>query len=167
MTAINSLRDMMLQQIRSLYDADLIIFESLPRLKAKAKSTDLKEFLDLETDEKIRQRHRMEMIFSILKENSEGETDEITRCMAMAQKSLIDRCLQNDLSDTMMIILGRAITTHQINSYQTAVSCAVGLGISQIARLLRRGLREEKGMEKQLGLLEETHLKINSDLTHF
>lgn len=163
---IHNLKDMMLQQIRSLYDADHVILESLPHLKDKAQSKELKEFLELEIEEKVRQQHRMEMIFSILKENLRGESDEVMRCMTLVQRNLIERCLINGISDTMIIILARSNVAHQVNGYQTAVSCAVALGYSEIARLLRRGLREEKGIEKHLGLLEEVHVKHNSDIPH-
>lgn len=158
MKKIANMRDMMLQQIRTLYDADKVIYESLPQLKEKASAPDLREFIDEEIEEKLRQRHRMEIIFSILKEETEGEYDGVMRSMAKHQKQLTNQCVDSDLSDTMMIITGRAMATHQINGYQTAVTCAVCVGYPDITRLLRRALREEKGIEKRLGLLEEIHL---------
>ncbi|MBL6448851.1 DUF892 family protein [Fulvivirga sp. 29W222] len=159
MKKITNMKDMMLQQIRSLYDADRTIYKSLPLLKEKAYSNDLKELIDEEIEEKLRQQHRMEIIFTILKEDTEGQIDDVMRCMTKSQRKLTNQCTETELSDTMMIITGRAMATHQINGYQTAITCAVSAGCPDITRLLRRALREEKGMEKKLGLLEEMHLQ--------
>lgn len=162
MKKITNMKDVMLQQIRSLYDADRTIYNSLPLLREKAFSQELKEFIDEEIEEKLRQQHRMEIIFTILKEDTEGQIDDVMRCMAKSQKRLTSQCTGSELSDTMMIITGRAMATHQINGYQTAVTCAVSVGYPDITRLLRRALREEKGIEKKLGLLEELHLNSES-----
>lgn len=153
---------MMLQQVHALYAANRTIYDALPLLREKAQASDIKEFINLEIDEKLRQRHRMEMIFSILKEDIEREPDEIMQYVALTQQKLIERCLKIELPDSMLIIDIRSIIACQINGFQTAVSCAVGIGYTDIARLLRRALREEKATEKRLALLEEAHLKVTT-----
>lgn len=162
MESIPILKRTMLQQVHALYDANRAIYDALPLIKEKVQASDIKEFIDLEIEEKLRQRHRIEMIFSILKVDNEGESDDILQHIALTQRRLIERCLKREVPLSIIIIHIRSVIACQINGFQTAVSCAVGIGYPDIARLLKRALHEEKATEKRLGLLEETHLSENS-----
>jgi ferritin-like metal-binding protein YciE len=160
MDKIDSLKDMFLQLTRSIHDAEKVLNRTLPKMKAKAVAKDLKAFIDEGAEQKRDQQARLEGMFALLKESPEGVPDNIVQYLSDAKKELVEKCGNSELSDIMMIVLNRAITIHLINTYQTAISCARNLRNSEITRILKRSLLAEKGIEKKLRILEESHILV-------
>lgn len=147
-----------LQQVRKLYHANNLIYKSLPRLKKKATSADLRKSYEIEIEERLRQQHRIEIIFNILKESTEGNMDDVISAMSHSQKKLAEKSIKNGHTDKMMIITSHAMSTSLAEGYESTINSAVGIINPDITRLLRRALREERAIEKRLSLLEEIHI---------
>lgn len=160
MDKINSLKDMFLQLTRSMHDAEKVLNKTLPKMRARAVADDLKAFIDEEAEEKRSQQARLEGMFALLKESPEGVSDNVVRYLNNAKKALVEKYGNNELSDIMMIVLNRAMTIHLINTFQTAISCAINLGYGEITRILRRSLLAEKEIENKLRILEESHILV-------
>lgn len=156
MKTVNNTTNVILEQVRRLYHANSLIYKSLPRLKKKASTPDLKESYDIEIGERLRQQHRIEIIFKILKVKVTGNADDVISAMTDSQKKLTYETAGIH-TDNMMIITSRAMTTAQVQGYESTINCAATTMDPEITRLLRRALREEKEIEKRLDVLQKLH----------
>ncbi|ELR68635.1 hypothetical protein C900_00179 [Fulvivirga imtechensis AK7] len=134
-----------------------MIYKSLAHLQNKATGLDLKESYEIEMEERLRQQHRIEIIFNILKESTKGSADDVILAMTSSQKKLTKEASDNSHMDAMMIVTSHALATAQVHGYETTINCAEGVINPEITRLLRRALREEKDIEKRLAALEELY----------
>lgn len=155
MKKINTAKEMMLRQLRTLYDGDKVVYQTLPNLRKSVQTEELAVYIDEIIEGKLRQQHRMEIIFTILKEESDGVVDDVIRCIAKSQSKLVNQCVEPSLSETMTIAASREMTTHQLNGYQTAVICSARAGFPDITRLLKRALQEEKAIVLKLKTIED------------
>lgn len=167
MKKTNKPTKVILQQVRRLYHANSLIYKSLTRLLNKATNSDLRESYEIEMGERLRQQHRIEIIFNILKETTKGSADDVISAMTYSQKKLAEKAASNVHTDAMMIITSHALATAQVHGYEATINCAEGVINPEITRLLRRALREEKEIEKRLATLEELHKEeINEKKLH-
>ena len=167
MKKTNKPTKVILQQVRRLYHANSLIYKSLARLQNKAIGLDLKESYEIEMEERLRQQHRIEIIFNILKETTKGSADDVISAMTHSQRKLTEGKSHNGHTDAMMIVTSHALATAQVNGYEATINCAEGVINPEITRLLRRALREEKEIEKRLAALEEHYKEaINEKKLH-
>ncbi|WP_276370803.1 DUF892 family protein [Chryseolinea sp. H1M3-3] len=142
------LRVSLIKALRSLYDAELMFYNSLPELRALIHSPNVKDFIDEEIKEKKKQLQRLEGIFAVLNEKPEGGSNEVVRT------ALKHQSINPELSQQIPIKLNRVVSSHLINAYQTAIIYAVQLKYEIVATILRRSLQREKDIGQRLETLE-------------
>lgn len=159
MEYLTNLNQLLAQQVRRIYDGEKYMLKVINSMEENAISKDLKQFLVGQADEKRRQMSRLGQVFKDLDIETRVEPNDAIRCLSKEKKEMLDRCKTDKLYDAAMIIYNRAISNLQATSYQTAVASAVELGETESARLLRRCLREEQGIEKRLSMMEEEFIE--------
>lgn len=161
MDKLSTLEDVLLHLLCTMYDAEKVLNITLPEMQEKVIAADLKEFMQLECEEKKSQLERLEAIFALLKKEPECISNDQIRYMNGNRKEIAGKCGDNkELSDAIMITLNRAMTIHLITTYETAVSCSMPLAFPEVTHILRRSLFKEKDMENKLRMLEETHSQL-------
>lgn len=155
MEKIKNINDLLVQQVRNIYNAEKYLMDGTLSELQTAEYIELKEFLMIQQEEKHRQLSRLGEVCKHLGVEPEGELNEPIRCLAAQLTSSLQRTESPTMKDTLLAIFHRSMIDLQINAYQTAVSCAVEINDADSIRLLRRCLREEKGLEKHIGLIEE------------
>src|SRR5260370_30692899 len=71
---MESLKDLYLEQLRDLYDAEIQLLEALPKMAEAAHDTDLKNAFSQHLRQTREQVTRLERLFSALGERPEGQT---------------------------------------------------------------------------------------------
>lgn len=159
---IFDLYDLMLEQLRDLYDGEVQQTKFLKKLLNNAESYELSEFLAYHLRETEHQIRRIEEVFSNLKEEPTGEhCDGIKGLIKEAQK-LADRCMNNEVRDAALITAIQHINHYEMAGYGTAIAYAKSLERHEIAELLLETLREEKRADMGLSDLAENRINVNA-----
>ena len=158
---IFDLYDLLLEQLRDLYDGEQQQIAFLNDLTDATNSFELSEFLQYHLRETKRQMQRIETVLDDLKESPSGEScDGIKGLIKEAQK-LADRCLNNEARDAAIVTAIQHINHYEIAGYGTAIAYAKALERHEIAEILLETLREEKRAD--MGLSDLAENRINPD----
>ncbi|MFH5886438.1 ferritin-like domain-containing protein [Halalkalibaculum sp. DA3122] len=160
-TEIFDLYDLMLEQLRDLYDGEQQQLEALPTFNKKAFSFELREIIEWHEGETKRQLVRLDSIFNILQEQPEGEhCDGIKGLISEAYK-LHARCQNPEVCDAALITAIQHINHYEIAGYGTAIAYAKALERHEVAELLLKSLGEER--QADYGLSDLAEGQINPD----
>lgn len=160
MEKISAVKQRLVDSLRSLYNTEKMLCDTLPLLKTKAFAMNVKDFIDEAIKEKKKQHQRVEGVLALLKENPEGVADEVAQYLNNIRKELIEQCSTPELSDMILIKLNRAITIHLISIYQRTITCSLELGYDMATRILRRCLQREKEIDQRLHVLENYYTNL-------
>lgn len=158
---IFDLYDLMLEQLRDLYDGERQQIKYLEQQSKIAETFELNEFLTYHLKETNRQIRRIEEIFNILKEDPRGESCDGIKGLIKESRKLADRCLNNEVRDAAVITAVQHINHYEMAGYGTAIAYAKALERHDIAELLLETLREEKRAD--MGLSDLAENRINPD----
>ena len=85
---LESLRDLLLEELRDLYNAEKQLVDALPKMSEAATSTDLKSAFDHHLGQTQEHVSRLKSIFSHLGEKPTGETCEAMKGLIKEGKAL-------------------------------------------------------------------------------
>ena len=160
---IFDLYDLMLEQLRDLYDGEMQQIKFLETQADIAESFELIEFLTFHLKETKRQARRIQEVFDQLNESPEGESCDGIKGLIKESNKLADRCINEEVRDAALITAVQHINHYEMAGYGTAIAYAKTLERHEIAELLLDTLREEKRADMGLSDLAENH--INPDAT--
>lgn len=158
---IFDLYDLLLEQLRDLYDGEMQQVTFLEEQIDIAESFELNEFLSLHLKETKRQIRRINEVFEVLIEEPEGESCDGIKGLIKESKKLANRCLNEEVRDAALITAIQHINHYEVAGYGTAIAYAKTLERHDIAELLLETLREEKRADMGLSTLAEN--QINPD----
>jgi len=155
MAEMNTLMDALVDEVRDLYHAEKQLLKALPKMAKAATSDELREALETHLGETETQVSRLEQVFELLEEKPRTKT-----CAGMA--GIIEEgsdALKEDAEpavlDAMIIASAQRAEHYEMAAYGTAAAWAEGLGLSEVAELLRDTLDEEKATDEKLTALAE------------
>lgn len=153
MTAINSLKDLLVDEIKDLYDAENQLIKALPKMAKAAANPVLKDGFTSHLAQTKQHATRLERIAEILGTEPTGK-----KCHAM--KGLVDEgaeAIEADappaLRDANLIGAAQRVEHYEMAAYGTARAFAEELGEDTIAQLLQETLDEEGDTDKKLTAL--------------
>lgn len=150
-----NIRDLLIDELSEIYNAENQIVKSLPALVKAADSDDLREAFQKHLDETKGQVERLNKIFEILEDNPKSKTCE-------AMEGLIHECAEathqfskSALRDAALISKAQRIEHYEISAYGTLRSFAKELDLDDVAKLLEETLNEEAKADKALTKIAE------------
>lgn len=158
---IFDLYDLMLEQLRDLYDGEAQQTKFFKKLMDAPGSFELSEFLAYNLKETQQQIKRIEEVFEILKEEPGGESCDGIKGLIQETRKLIDRCANEETRDAALVTAIQHINHYEMAGYGTAIAYAKALDRHEIAELLLETLREEKRAD--MGLSDLAENQINPD----
>lgn len=156
MSSVNSLKELLVEELRDLLDAEKQLTKALPKLAKAASNEELKEGFLTHLEETKTHVERLEKAFELL-----GETPKGKKCAAM--KGLVEEGSEaielegpDVLRDAMLIGAAQRVEHYEIAAYGTARAFAETIGQSEVVDLLQQTLDEEGATDKKLSTLSET-----------
>jgi ferritin-like metal-binding protein YciE len=149
------LRELFVEQIQDIYDAEKQLVKALPKLAKAAQSEDLAEALRAHLGETETHVTRLEEIFEMLDMTAKGKA-----CKAM--KGLVEeggeaaKEEKGARRDLAMIAGGQRVEHYEISAYGTARTMAEQLGLGEAAGLLQLTEDEEKKADATLTKIATT-----------
>ncbi|HVU18290.1 MAG TPA: ferritin-like domain-containing protein [Candidatus Didemnitutus sp.] len=150
MHSLNSLRELLVDEIRDLHNAETQLLRALPKMAAAATNPGLRDCFVRHLTQTESQVERLERVFKILGESSSGKT-----CHAM--KGLIEEGEQGiktkgpeAVRDANLIGAAQRVEHYEMAAYGTARAFAEQLGEDEVAGLLQKTLDEENDANNRL-----------------
>ena len=157
---LDSLRALLLEELRDLYDAETQLLDALPKMAEAAGSNQLKSALNHHLEETRQHVSRLEHIFQHIGEKSSGETCEAMKGLIKEGEVLVKAQGDPDVRDAGLIGAAQRVEHYEMAGYGTARSLARRLGENQIAETLQQTLNEEAEADKKLTSIAESQVNV-------
>jgi ferritin-like metal-binding protein YciE len=153
-----TLKDLFVDEIKELYNAEKQLTKALPQMANKATSKELKAAFENHLKETENQISRLEKVFKEIDVNPRGN-----KCVGMEGiieegKSLMEEMDKSDTLDASLIAAAQIAEHYELTSYGTVRTYAEQLNYSKAAQLLQQTLDEESAANEKLS---ELAMQIN------
>ena len=153
-------RDLYIEQLRDIYNAEQQLIKALPKMAKASTSDDLRGGFETHLQQTRGHAQRLEQIFQAMGEKPTG-----TKCKAMEGLvseggEAIDSEYEGEVKDAALIAAAQRVEHYEMAAYGTAKAFAELLGESDAVNLLNETYEEEKETDQKLTELSTT---INSE----
>jgi ferritin-like metal-binding protein YciE len=152
---MESLKDLYLEQLRDLFDAETQLVEALPKMTSAASHPNLKNAFNEHLRQTREHVTRLERIFSALGEKAEGQTCHGMKGLIKEGQEMTKAKGDPDVIDAGLIAAAQRVEHYEIAGYGCVRTYANLLGESEAASLLEQTLAEEKETDQKLTALAE------------
>ena len=161
-TELNSFRDLFVNQIEDLYDAENRLTKALPKMADAATSPQLKQAIQQHLTETQGQVSRLETIFREINVEPKRETCEAMKGLISEGEEMMEAKGDPDVKDAAIIAAAQRVEHYEISGYGSARSFAQRLGLTQAANLLQQTLNEEAAADKKLTEIAESAVNVQA-----
>ncbi|HEY0786175.1 MAG TPA: ferritin-like domain-containing protein [Acidobacteriaceae bacterium] len=145
-----SLNDVMINELRDLYSAELQLTKALPKMAKAASNPELKTGFTEHLEQTKLQVERLKQIFEQIGKKPTGETCHGMQGLVEEAQQHIDEDLLPELKDIALSGAALRVEHYEVAGYTASILIAKQLGETQIADLLKQTLEEEKATAKRL-----------------
>jgi ferritin-like metal-binding protein YciE len=156
MVALNDLNDLLVDQLRDLYNAEGQLTKALPKMAKTATNPELKQAFQTHLAETQEQITRLEQVFEALGEKPKGKTCHAMKGLIEEAQEVISEDADDAVKDAALIAAAQRVEHYEIAGYGTVRTYAETLGHREAAKLLQKTLDEEGKTDKLLTQLAET-----------
>jgi ferritin-like metal-binding protein YciE len=164
-TEFNSFKDLFVNQIEDLYDAEQRLTQALPKMADAASSNQLKQAFQKHLGETQGHVSRLETIFREINVEPKLETCAAMKGLITEGEDMIDAKGDPDIKDAALIAAAQRVEHYEISAYGTARSFARRLGLTQAASLLQQTLNEESAADEKLTQIAESSVNMQASGT--
>ena len=155
MKKIADLQDLMIEQLREIYDAEVQLIPFVQKLTLEVSDDKLKELLVEYNNTTADNQLILKQVFNDLFTQKRGEKNTIMRRMIYQTEELLDRCIDFKVKDAAIITSVQHIIHFKIATYGAAATYANIMGLYDDATKLHNMLELEKRMDVQLKVLAD------------
>jgi len=160
---LDSLRDLLIEELRDLYNAETQLVDALPKMAEAASSHELKSAFEHHLEETRRHVSRLDSIFKQIDEKSSGETCEAMKGLVKEGEIFIKAEGDPDVRDAGLIGAAQRVEHYEMAGYGTVRALARRLGDNQMAEILQQTLNEEGEANKKLTSIAESQVNVAAD----
>lgn len=157
MPEINTLKELLIDELRDIYHAEKQITKALPKMIKKASSEELSAAFEKHLEETEGQVGRLEECFELLGVPAKAKPCEAMKGIIEEASEEMGEDMTDEVMDAVLVACAQKVEHYEIASYGTVIAWATGLGLNDVAELLQATLDEEKATDESLtDLAEET-----------
>jgi|SRR5690554_3741300 len=145
-----SLKDLFVDEIKDLYNAEKQITKALPQMAKKASSDELKNAFEEHLKETENQIQRLEKVFEELDMAPRSKKCEGIEGIISEGKEMMKEIKDPSLLDAALISAAQKVEHYEIASYGTVRTYAEMLNMHKAASLLQETLDEESNANEKL-----------------
>ncbi len=154
--ALNSLRDLWIEEMRDLYNAENQLLKALPKMAKKASSEELKEAFESHLGETETHVERLEQIFQTLGEKPSGKTCKAMKGLVEEGSEMMKEKGPASVIDAGLIAAAQRVEHYEMAGYGVARTFAGILGEDEAEDLLQETLDEEGAADEKLTEIAES-----------
>ncbi len=156
MPSINNLRDLLVDELKDLHNAENQLIKALPKMAKAASHEELKAGFEEHLEQTREHVDRLERCFKILGQKVKGKTCHAMQGLVEEGKEAIQDDAPDSIRDARLIGAAQRVEHYEIAAYGTARAFAETIGEDKVAELLQETLDEEGETDKKLTSLAET-----------
>jgi ferritin-like metal-binding protein YciE len=145
---MNTLEDLLVEQVRDLYDAEKQLVRALPKMAQAVSSEDLQQAIQGHLEETKNQVSRLERVFEELSKPAKAKACKAMKGLVEEGSEAVDG--SSPLTDLAIIAAAQRVEHYEISAYGTARAIAQQLGQYTVASLLEETEEEEKAADSKL-----------------
>ena len=152
----NSLRELFVEQLKDLYDAEHQLIKALPKIAKACSSEELGNAFEEHLAKTQRHARRIEQVFEAM-----GHPAKAQKCKGMeglikeGSEIIKEDDIEDEVKDAALIAAAQRVEHYEIAGYGTVRTYANLLGESEAADLLQQTLEEEKEADQTLNQIAE------------
>jgi ferritin-like metal-binding protein YciE len=158
--SLESMQDLLLEELRDLYNAEQQLTKALPKMVDKTSSPTLRQAFQSHLRETESQVTRLEQIFESLGEKPTGKKCKGMEGLIEEGEDMLSEKGAEAVRDAGIIAAAQRVEHYEIAAYGCAVNFAQLLGRQDIVTLLEQTLSEEKAADEKLSRIAEQ--EVNS-----
>jgi ferritin-like metal-binding protein YciE len=144
------LREIYLDELKDLYDAENQIIKALPKMAKEVESDELRTALEEHLEQTREQANRLEKIFKEMGESPRGKKCKGMQGVIEEGSEKLEEDLEGGQLDAAIIVAAQKVEHYEIAGYGSARTFARLLGEEEAASLLEQTLEEEKEADQRL-----------------
>jgi ferritin-like metal-binding protein YciE len=148
--SVESLNELLLDELKDLYSAEKQIVRSLPKLAKAVTNPELSEALLTHLEETKGQVERLEKISELVGKKLTGKTCVGMKGVLDEGSEVLEETKKGTVRDAALIAASQRVEHYEMAGYGSARDFAKILGLSEVASLLEATLEEEKAADKTL-----------------
>ncbi|HLX07995.1 MAG TPA: ferritin-like domain-containing protein [Thermoanaerobaculia bacterium] len=159
---MESLKDLYLEQLRDIYDAENQLLEALPKMAEAAHHPPLREGFQQHLRQTREHVARLERVIDGLGEKPQGQTCHGMKGLIKEGQEMIKAKGDPDVIDAGLIAAAQRVEHYEIAAYGTVRAYAEALGAGEAVRLLEKTLQEEEETDDKLTDIAESHVNVEA-----
>ena len=159
---LESLRDLLIEQLQDLYDAEKHITKALPKMAKAATSPELKAAFEKHLAETKGQVERLEQAFKALDAKAKAKPCQAIRGLIAEGEETIKEDAEDEVKDAALIAAAQRVEHYEMAGYGSACAYAKLLKEKTVLQLLKATLREEKATDEALTDLAESTINLQA-----
>ena len=156
MAETNGLRDVYIDELRDLYDAEHRLIKALPKLAKAADSDELRSGIEAHLEQTKGHAQRLEQIFESMGEQAKAKKCKGIEGIINEASETLDEKFEGSVMDAAIIASAQRAEHYEIAAYGSVRAFAEQLGETKAASLLQETLNEEKEADAKLSKMAET-----------
>src|SRR5271167_2295348 len=147
---MESVRELLIDQMQDLYDAEKHLVKALPKLAKAASNEELKQAFEDHLEQTRGHVERLERAFQMLDAKAKSKSCEAMKGLVKEGAETTEEDFSEPLRDSAMICAAQKVEHYEIAGYGTVKAWAEALGLDDVAELLNETLEEEKAANEKL-----------------
>jgi ferritin-like metal-binding protein YciE len=158
MSKIASPKDLLVEELKDLYSAEVQLTKALPKMARSADNDRLKEAFETHLEETKGHVRRLEKVMSLLDESPRGKKCKAMEGLIEEGSEVMEEDAEPAMLDLALIGAAQKVEHYEIAGYGTVRTLAEIAGEDKVAKILQETLDEEGKTDK---LLTEIANEIN------
>ncbi len=159
---LETLRDLLVEQMQDVYDAEHQLIEALPKMSEAATSRQLKQAFETHLRQTKGHATRLEQVFQIVGQKAERKTCKAMQGLIKEGSETIKEKADPDVKDAALIAAAQRVEHYEIAAYGTMRAYARQLGLDQAATLFDETIHEEGEADKLLTQIAESSINVKA-----
>jgi ferritin-like metal-binding protein YciE len=151
----SSLKELYVEELRDIYDAESQLVKALPEMAKAATSEELQSGFEEHLEQTKEHVRRLEKVLNDLGEKAKGKKCKGMQGLVAEGKEIIEEDFEDDVKDAALISAAQRVEHYEIAAYGTVRTYAEILGEQNAVSLLEKTLNEEKETDEKLTELAE------------
>ncbi len=161
--ALGSLRELLIDELRDLYDAEKQLVKALPKMAKASSAPELRAAFEQHLEVTRGQVTRIEQVFEALGEKARGKKCKAMEGLIEEGSELLEEDADPAVLDAALIAAAQRVEHYEMAGYGCVRTFATLLGEDEAAGLLQETLDEEGEADKRLTELAETVINVRAE----
>jgi ferritin-like metal-binding protein YciE len=160
---LESLRDLLVEQLQDLYDAEHRIIKALPKMAKAATSSELKAAFEKHLTETEGQIERLDQVFTQLGEKAKKKACKAMQGLIEEGEETIKEDAEPEVKDAALIAAAQRVEHYEMAAYGTVRAYAKQLKEPAVVKLLEATYQEEEATDEALSELAESAINVEAE----